>query len=771
MPRKASSGVHSRGVGDVGRPWTVQERRAIYDAVVEFGENEWNLVRVAARLASLLRVVSLWSHCGRRPPAFGRGQVAASMLPYDRTVDQCTAYWKATFPVVRGAWSAKEDALLTRLVERNGARRWNATAAHIPGRNAKQCRERWVNNLDPSVKKTPWTQEEDDVLIEAQGRLGNRWSRISRLLSGRPDNAVKNRWYCLKQRAARGSAAGSNPQAHSGSGGREPDTRPQEGAAGAMSSSDGRQHTRHTARHDNGGHRGSAGRVVLPVNPTLTSPGHGSAGWEVFPTHSSEFRSSPPTSVHDPRGSPSRALHRPHAQPLPAVQLSDPPPNASAAAAGGAQQYSSLPPRQGGAAVRTRPASTSSASSLRRPTQRRRRGASGTTPVMAADVDELTAAMSMLQSPGAGLLGSVGSGMGMELTTPNSLSTPTSLRLATPTSAHKSLLTMALESPLSGSVGFGHGTTPPSAACTPNSWRAAVSSQPYTQPQPQPWGGASEPPTPTIPGVPRRDAGYPSPAPQQESAASGAPHAGGFASAGAHSTPPAASPALPPREFPFGGLGDWDRDRPFQRHMASPSFPAGGARHAAGGGVGGGGMPLSSRVARLAHQPHAPPPPPPSSALRHRATLPSPSQPATAVKVAGIAMAVPALSRPPPGAPPVEPIAPAYAPRDRSSVSARSASSVRNPFVSPASSVPPRAPSRASLAPAHGTAGMQTHALPYPGHFHSPASLMADSPSDHSMGALLGALESMPPASAAALHAGQAAVGSRMMQNEFPFLL
>ena len=68
MPRKASSGVHSRGVGDVGRPWTVQERRAIYDAVVEFGENEWNLVRVGPRLASLLRVVSLWSYCGRHPP-------------------------------------------------------------------------------------------------------------------------------------------------------------------------------------------------------------------------------------------------------------------------------------------------------------------------------------------------------------------------------------------------------------------------------------------------------------------------------------------------------------------------------------------------------------------------------------------------------------------------------------------------------------------------------------------------------------------------------
>ena len=63
--------------------------------------------------------------------------------------------------VVKGAWSAEEDALLLKAIEANGTRKWSVLASHLPGRTGKQCRERWHNQLNPDISKSPWTEDED----------------------------------------------------------------------------------------------------------------------------------------------------------------------------------------------------------------------------------------------------------------------------------------------------------------------------------------------------------------------------------------------------------------------------------------------------------------------------------------------------------------------------------------------------------------------------------------------------------------------------------
>lgn len=147
--------------------WTPEEDEQLQAAVEKFGEKDWQ-------------------------------SVAACME--GRLGSQCMSRWtKVLHPDRhrRGRWLAEEDTRLKWAVSVYGPRGWKNIAAHVPGRSDVQCRERWCNVLDPSVKIDEWSPEEDAKLEELVVKYGrHRWAAVGAEL-GRTDNQCFRHWKLL----------------------------------------------------------------------------------------------------------------------------------------------------------------------------------------------------------------------------------------------------------------------------------------------------------------------------------------------------------------------------------------------------------------------------------------------------------------------------------------------------------------------------------------------------------------------------------------------
>jgi hypothetical protein len=121
-----------------------------------------------------------------------------------RSSTQCSQRWRKVLdPSIKRfvKWTKEEDATLVRLHKEHRTMSNKKMAGFLPGRTPTQCHNRWVEVLNPDIRRGPFTQAEDERLLELRG-TGMGWSAISKEpeFFGRANVSLKNRWRTLERR-------------------------------------------------------------------------------------------------------------------------------------------------------------------------------------------------------------------------------------------------------------------------------------------------------------------------------------------------------------------------------------------------------------------------------------------------------------------------------------------------------------------------------------------------------------------------------------------
>ncbi|KAF8108024.1 hypothetical protein N665_0115s0038 [Sinapis alba] len=90
-----------------------------------------------------------------------------------------------------GVWKNTEDEILKAAVMKYGKNQWARISSLLVRKSAKQCKARWYEWLDPSIKKTEWTREEDEKLLHLAKLLPTQWRTIAPIVGRTPSQCLE----------------------------------------------------------------------------------------------------------------------------------------------------------------------------------------------------------------------------------------------------------------------------------------------------------------------------------------------------------------------------------------------------------------------------------------------------------------------------------------------------------------------------------------------------------------------------------------------------
>ncbi|KZZ90453.1 pre-mRNA splicing factor CEF1 [Moelleriella libera RCEF 2490] len=111
-------------------------------------------------------------------------------------------------PVVKGGvWTNIEDEILKASVSKYGLNQWARVSSLLARKTPKQCKARWNEWLDPTIKKIEWSKEEDEKLLHLAKIMPTQWRTIAPMV-GRTANQCLERYQKLLDEAEARESSG-----------------------------------------------------------------------------------------------------------------------------------------------------------------------------------------------------------------------------------------------------------------------------------------------------------------------------------------------------------------------------------------------------------------------------------------------------------------------------------------------------------------------------------------------------------------------------------
>jgi len=194
-------------------PWDEEELNILEKAVELYGEENWQHVANSLPSRTAIQCINKWKKMKIDLQTTSKGDwtdheerlLFLAAIAYQIP---CVNDYKKSIDLSKIEQTLESDADMDNSIEEMDVNTdsneipsktistwtWQKIANLLPGRSAASCREKWCNQTDPFLKRGPFTQEEDELLLYLARKLPERqWAKISRFVMGRTDVMVSMR--------------------------------------------------------------------------------------------------------------------------------------------------------------------------------------------------------------------------------------------------------------------------------------------------------------------------------------------------------------------------------------------------------------------------------------------------------------------------------------------------------------------------------------------------------------------------------------------------